>query len=314
MKNSKPYKYNAKDRIQKTPKKFKKESKKGVTENTIKIDDSRLNDSKSLDTSFLEGRKEKKVSGNQKEKEKILNDHGKKIKKIRFYRNLFLSLSFVCIVILILLYSYDTIKKMIDSNNDNKKDVEVVKKKNDKVDDNYLFIGDYLTQSYDFDNFGLDYHYIKIGNNSYTTGDLLNNMKSNIYQYNPSIVIIELGLFDISNGISEEDYISNIDKIVRLIKTNRPYADIYVESINPINSKIDGYSSKYFSDNVTNELIKQYNISLEKYAKENKIEFIDTYSLLVNNSVLDSDYTDDGYTLNTNGYKQVNKMIQKIVG
>ena len=315
MKNGKPYKYNSKDRIQRSPKKIGKKAKEETTQNTIKIDKTRLNDSKSLDTSFLEGRKEKKVNNNPKAKEKILKDSSKKIKKIRFFRNLFLSLSLVCIILLIGLYSYDSIKNMIDSYNSNhKKEEEVVKKKNDKIDDNYLFIGDYLTDEFNFEEFGYDYHYIKVSSRDNTTSNLLNNMKNSIYQYNPSIIFIELGSFDINNNSSVDEYISNLDNIVKLVHKNRPYATIYIESIYPINSGIEGFSSKYFGDSVTNELIKQFNISIEKYAKDNNVDYLDVYSLLVNKSSLDKTYTDNGYSLNKSGYQQVNKLIKKIVG
>ena len=313
MKNGKPYKYNAKDRIQKTPKKVKKKPNKEVTQNTIKIDRSRLNDTKSLDTSFLEGRKEEKEIKSTKEKDKKV-DHNKKIKQIRLFRNLFLSLSFVCIITLIILYTYDTVKKMIDSYHKEEQEEVVVKKKSDKIDDNYLFVGDYFTSDYNFEEFGYDYHYVKATSGDLTTSVLLNNMKTAIYQYNPSIVIIEVGLFDIHNNLSMDEYINNLDKIVTLIKTNRPYATIYIESIYPINPTVEGFDSKYFGDNVTNAIIKQYNSSILSYTKKNNIEYLDMYSVLDSRDVLDKDYTDNGYTLNKNGYQQVNKIIQKIVG
>ena len=68
---------------------------------SIKIDDERLNDVDTLDTSFLEGRMDKKPKSNKKYKEKLLKNKGnnkKIIEHLKVLKNVFFGLAFICII------------------------------------------------------------------------------------------------------------------------------------------------------------------------------------------------------------------------
>ena len=195
---NKPYKYSSKDRLEKTPNKKKNKTTEKVSENTVKIDEGRFKHIDSLDSSFLEARVEKKEEKNSKVK-----DNSEIVQKI---------LSLICIVLLLFLYSSDAIKASLSSANKLPNvEEEVTKKKNQFIDSNYLFVGDYHTDSFPLQDFGLDYHYVKSSNPELTTKDIITNMKDLVYSYNPSIVFIELG----KNNLSKEEYLNDISTIIQ---------------------------------------------------------------------------------------------------
>lgn len=324
MKNSKPYKYTAKDRLKKSsgfnqPK--NKPKKKKAIENTIKIDAERLNNLDLLDTSFLEGRvdssvtKPKNSKKNKKEKNKLIINSSKILSRIHFLRNLFLSLALVCLFIITCVFSYNFFKSSITNvlNARISNVPESVDEDISIIDRNYLFVGDYFTDEFIFSKYGLDYHYVKSGNRGLTSQDIVNDGKGLIYDYNPSIVFIEVGLFDLDNSITGVELVNNIDTIVKQIKNNRPYTKIYVESIYPINASVDGYDLKPFKSDITNELISDTNESIKRYCDENDIYYLDVNSLLVKNKKLYAEFTDNGYSLNANGYKQVYKAVKNVI-
>lgn len=281
-------------------------------ENTtrIRVDRERLNDSDSLDTSFLEGRIREKNSS--KVKEKILREKKKKTINFKFMKSFFFLLGIVCIFILVVFVfvSYDGVLKRKEPVS--KKNTEVVPKVEKVLDDNYLFVGDFYTDSFDFEEFQLDYHYVKVSDEGYTTEDILGSIKDKIYDYNPSILFIELGINDLKNDRSEDEIIDTLRDIIDSVKTNRAYASIYIESLYPINDKIDDYDEDIL-DEVSNKDIVSLNKKIEKLAKQEKVHYIDLYSELKEGDVLKEKYTDDGVHLNKDGYKRVFKVIRGIV-
>ena len=321
-KRKKPYSYDSYDRNIRNNK--RKKNKKDIENlentNTITIDADRLNDYETLDTSFLEGRIEKKVKKNSKIKQKILtniNDN-ESLKKVIFIKKmffcfslLFISLFFVSLVVNFIL-GLD-----LDLSIDNPKTIEEEKKINNKnekvIDDNYLFIGDNNLVRFDFNKFNLDYHYVKVAEDNMTTDDVLYNMKKNVYDYNPSKVFIGLGLSDLNDDKSVDEIINNISKIVKNINVNRPYAEIYIQSVYPINRENSDYDDELLRDDLDNNDITLLNKALKDFCKEKDLSYVDTYSFLVKNDKLDNNYTDNGVYLNKDGYEQVIKEINKIV-
>ena len=329
MNNGKPYKYNSKDRLKKPS---NKKNNKNL-DNTIKIDEERLNDLDLLDTSFLEGRMDSSAKGNNKKKikdnknkhEKLNNREKNKqiisssalLSRIHFLRNLFLSLAAVCIFILVIVFCFNffknTITNVLESHLSEKEEIEE-RKTITGLDYNYLFVGDYFTDEFIFQKYGLDYHYVKSSERDLTSEKLLNNTKKLIYDYNPSHIFIEVGLYDIDKGVSNEDLISNLEQIINNIKKNRPKATVYIESIYPINNSVDGFDLKTFSDDVTNKKITSANKEIKELCNNKNIKYIDVYSMLENNGKLDINFTDNGYELNSKGYKQVYKIIMREIG
>lgn len=317
VKNTKPY-----STPKRTTKKTKTEKKKNnniekdldVT-TRIRVDEVRINDVDSLDTSFLEGRNEKRVKKNtRKVKTKILNDNGKKVDVINIIK-IILYLGFsIAIILLFAMFIRNNMSK-INNNKGNNEAVEI-KKKDDKpkvvVDRNYLFVGDFYTDNFNFEDFDLDYHYVKSSDKELTSNMLLSDLENMIYIYNPSKVFINIGYNDLNNGKKMDDIINDLEEIVSSIKNNRSYADIYIQSLYPINTDAKEFDNELVNK-IDNDIILKYNKRILAFTKSNKINYLDVYSMLEKNNELDLDYTDDGVNLNEEGYKQVLKVINKVI-
>ena len=282
----------------------------------LRVDDVRLNDAESLDTSFLEGRFEKKVTKNgNKAKEKILKDKSKRRRKIHSIKRFcyFISLLFLIILLIVLFVNNKNyIFNYLGFNDTKKSKKDVVEETEKIIDDNYLFVGDFYTEKFNFDDYDLDYHYVKSSSSDLDTDDLLDNMKRKIYDYNPSIVFIQIGFNDLDDDKSVDDLINDIEKIINLIKENRPYATIYIESLYPINTDIEDFSDELV-DNIDNDKINEFNEKISKIVSKNKVNYLDVYKVLEKDGKLDLNLTDDGVNLNSDGYNQVYKLISSVI-
>ena len=182
-------------------------------------------------------------------------------------------------------------------------------------DDNYVFLGDSIMQMYD-----LKKHYdglpvVNSGISGNTTYDVLNNLKDRVYRYNPSKVFILIGTNDVLlDEHSNEETVSNIGKIIDEIKKNRPYAEIFVQSIYPVNSSDDdkiNSKSVYIRNNIDIQIM---NKSIESICKEKGVTYIDMYSLLVDDSGnLDINYTTEGLHITDAGYSVITKKLMEYI-
>ena len=304
--NSKPY------NDKKNTKNNKNSSKKKNTENTtkIRIDRERLNDSESLDTSFLEGRFSKKVPSSKEKRDLLISEKSKKIQKVELLKKLFYSLSIFCILVLGIMAFFANNPITLFHKKERLEEPIAIQKADDTLDRNYLFVGDYHTDEFDFSLYHYDYHYVKVSSDDMTASVVSNQLRDFIYQYNPSIVFLQLGMNDLQKGESFETILKSFHKIVDGIQANRPYATIYVESLYPINPSNPYYNDGVFGD-LDNSDIQQFNEELKKLCEEQKIEYLDMFQELVENGALKDSYTDDGILLNDNGYRRLVKVINR---
>ena len=278
----------------------------------IRVDEIRLNDSDSLDTSFLEGRVERQSRNNTKKvAEKILKDNSDRIRKLKVIKRLFFTIALVMCIILLIILLVNFVKE-IDFSKNNKTSNNVVQKTEEKeIDNNFLFVGDFGTEEFNFDNYDLDYHYVKKTDKKLTTEKLIDDLNNYVYKYNPSIVFLQVGIIDLDEDKSVDEIIDNYGKIIDSIKENRSYAEIYIESLYPINRDIEDFDHEIIKSDIDNDDIKKLNSRLKTLAEEKKVKYIDLFSALENKGKLDEIYTDNGYLLNDDGYKQVYKYIIK---
>lgn len=274
----------------------------------VRMDKERINDIETLDTSFLEGRITKKK--NKTVKENLLKDNTSNSSKY---------IKYVLIVLAIILvvggiyFFYKCIINQLDKieYKSENKDI-VVPSPTIKVDmdNNYLFVGTFNTNRLDF---GDDYHYIKVSEDHYNTNHILDEMTKQVYQYNPTYVFIELGINELYVE-SNTDFVDRLGKIIDGIKENRPYAKIYVESIYPINRKVENFDNTIIEEYIDNEMIYTVNKDIKKMVEKKEVKYLDLYSLLIQDDNLIEDYTDNGVYLNDRGYKVVYDEINKIIG
>ena len=102
---------------------------------------------------------------------------------------------------------------------------------------------------------------------------------------------------------------------IKLIKENRPYSEIYLESIYPINKTDDDKISDSVKDiEFDNEKIIEVNNLLKDLAKDEKITYVDLYNKLVDDDGnLNISYTKDGLHISSEGYKFITKELMKYI-
>ena len=198
-----------------------------------------------------------------------------------------------------------------------KKPVEIQKEETIVLnDENYVLLGDSITEQYPVsDFFSSDTPIVNSGFSGYKTTDLLEILDQSVYKYNPSAVFIQIGTNDLYDGqVDEDDIYNNIIKITKNIKKNRPYTKIYIESIYPINNEENDKINMHMVGSRNNKDIVDINEKLKDYCEESDVEYIDVYSELSDNKGdLKLDYTIEGLHLTNEGYSVVTNILKNYI-
>ena len=277
----------------------------------FEFSDDRFKDIDNLDTSFVDGKlKKKKLSKDleQAEKERIaIDDVPPKPKKHVDYKRIVIPILLLLVGLIVgFLIAYTP-----SENNNKEKEEKTVYT---VVDDNYLFVGDFYFNQYDIESSFIQTKFVNNNKDDNTTSDILENINTNIYQYNPSDVFILLGINDLDQGILSSEINDNIKKIIEGIKENRTGAKIYVLSLLPINDSDDEIINKGYISNLNNKEISDTNTLIEKTCELEKVKYIDVYKELVDESgVLNIKYTTNGLYLNDVGYQMMTDVLNEYV-
>lgn len=202
---------------------------------------------------------------------------------------------------------------------DHSEKVKVVTKKEEVVekvvDNNYLFLGDSITEQYDLKEYYEDYPVVNSGVSGDFTSSIVEDMKKRVYDYNPSKVFLLIGINDLRKGKDVSEIVYNTKEIIELIKENRPYSEIYLESIYPINKTDDDKISDSVKDiKFDNEKIIEVNDLLKDLAKDEKITYVDLYNKLIDDDGnLNISYTKDGLHISSEGYECITKELMKYI-
>lgn len=201
--------------------------------------------------------------------------------------------------------SVDSLNTTIEENKkDYEKQIETLKE--DYT--NYLFLGDSITDFYDLDKYYKGLPIVNSGISGNTTEDILDDMKARVYDYNPSKVFLLIGTNDLIHDSSVDDIASNIEKIVNEINSNKPQAEIYVESVYPVNDNLD----EDMVDVRNNDDIMDINEKIKKYCDDNDYTYINMYDkLLDDDGNFNEEYTDDGLHPNDKGYEVITEELKK---
>ena len=294
-----------------------KSSKKKDNDNNIVTSD--LDSTQDLDVSFID------TKSNDKKKKMVRQTLEKGRKEIAEQKNndisennnnsssVFLIITLIiCFIGLMVFIWYHFLTF------DHKHTKEIVKEKETVVekivDENILFLGDSITYAYDLDKYFEKHRVVNSSVLGVRTGGILENMKKRVYDYNPSKVFILIGINDLIAD-KKSDVVPNIGSMINLIKENRPYAKIYLESIYPINKTDNEKLSGALKDKaVSNDDVKEVNSELVKLSEKLGVTYIDVFSKLVlEDGNLNSKYTDDGLHLNSVGYDTVTEVLSKYV-
>lgn len=299
--------------------KNKSKSTKGIkdtkdTKNTNIFKNKDLDATTNLDISFIDGKNKKKPV---LEKTEILdveeivkaNEAFNSEKPTSNFKMVSLILGGVCLVLMFTVCYF-----LLNGSTTNLIQKEIIKEV-PVVDDNYVFLGDSITDWYDLDKYFEGLPVVNSGVSGYSTSNILNNMNKMVYQYNPSKVFILIGINDLELKVDDNVVVNNIRKIVQGIKKNRRYAKIYVESIYPINnSDDDKIEGSIINGNRKNSDIIDINNKLVKLTEEEGATYIDLHKELVDdNGLLKIEYTVDGLHLSSEGYEKVTEVLRKYI-
>ena len=192
----------------------------------------------------------------------------------------------------------------------------------DYEDQNFVFLGDSITEFYKLsDYYDSDLPVVNSGISGNRTYSILENLGDRVYKYNPTKVFLLIGTNDLVDencayaGIDSE-IVDNITSIVREIHEHRKNAEVYVESIYPVNSdtKSNDKVIGWMVGARTNERIQSINEQIKEKSEEYDYTYLDFYSLLSDeNGALNLDYTIDGLHISDEGYKLITEEIMKII-
>jgi len=135
------------------------------------------------------------------------------------------------------------------------------------------------------------------------TSGMLNRIET-VTMVEPRVCFILGGINDILKNVSMDSTVSNINKIVIILKN---------DSVRPVIQSVIYTGSDYPNFSRINEEVFKINNELINIAKTNEIEFIDLNKYLSENNCLKKDYTHDGLHLNAQGYRVWSKILNEFL-
>lgn len=164
-----------------------------------------------------------------------------------------------------------------------------------------VFIGDSLTEFFDWQDRFRDFQVTNLGISGETVEGLLSRLDlitSSID--NPDVIFIMSGI----NNIAMEDY--------EIIDTYKKIIERLSNKFNPSTIVIQGILPVYLPW-IDNNVIKKINDSLKRLADDFKVEYLDTYSLFIDpKGIVIRDYLlDDGVHLSNKGYDVWTKRLDE---
>jgi lysophospholipase L1-like esterase len=142
------------------------------------------------------------------------------------------------------------------------------------------------------------------------SGDHVQGIKERlgaVLKQKPIKIFLCIGVNDLLFGKSVEEISMTYREIVAEIRKETPFAQLFLQSVLPINTKIQWLG-------IDNESVKKLNQQIEAIAKEYALPYIDLTPELINvQGDLSEKYTQDGVHLNGLGYKIWKKKVQPFI-
>ncbi|TKD70212.1 GDSL-type esterase/lipase family protein [Pseudalkalibacillus hwajinpoensis] len=168
-------------------------------------------------------------------------------------------------------------------------------------DSETIFLGDSLTDYYEWGEALSDYKVLNRGIAGDTTTGVLNRIDE-VIAAKPDRVYLLVGINDMIAGQSVNKIETNYKQILDTLKTNSPNTEVYVQSLFPVNTALTGHP-------INNNVIKEMNERLKDLASLYNYQYIDIHKELVEFGQLNKNYTFDGLHLNGEGYKIWTRVI-----
>lgn len=137
-----------------------------------------------------------------------------------------------------------------------------------------------------------------------TSDRFLERFESNVLSVQPSNIVLLIGTNDFGYGLSMQDTVNNVDKILNLIAAKCSGANVILQAVYPVNTQMRKYDKK------KNAKIPVLNSMLKELADKHCVTFLDlTAQLSDGNGDLKADYTYDGLHPNVFGFEVVAEKV-----
>lgn len=164
-----------------------------------------------------------------------------------------------------------------------------------------VFVGTSLTEGFPVTEvFGRNCKNRGIGGNQ--TAHVLSRIGA-IASAHPKKIFIEAGINDINQGVTPDSVVSNIIRMVGIVKLESPKTIVYIQSILPTAG----------AHAVFNAAIIATNTQLKNYCTSSGIAFVDIHSIMWSGKDMRPTYTADGLHLNSIGYKVWQSAVAELI-
>ncbi|QWB96251.1 lysophospholipase [Mycoplasmatota bacterium] len=170
-----------------------------------------------------------------------------------------------------------------------------------------VFLGDSITQDYNVYEYLKPYDVYNRGIGGDTTLGVLKRLDESVFQLEPKQVFLMIGTndFELTDQTTHEIH-HNVEEIVKKIHKKLPQCKIMIISTLPVNPTIDIKTV----GKRTNAKISELNY-LNKNIKH--VVYVDAYTKLLKNDVLNPAYTLEGLHLNQEGYTVLTKVLNTYI-
>lgn len=170
------------------------------------------------------------------------------------------------------------------------------------------FIGDSITQDFPVHDFFSGHLVYNRGIGGDTTQGLLNRLTESVFELSPRVVVILIGTNDLALLTTTPLEIAHrIQQIVNRINEMLPQTKIILQSVYPVNSKLDSLSvGKRTNQSI--QLINQHLASLTS------AQFVNMDPWLKDDQgQLKKDYTVEGLHINHVGYEVITEVLKPLI-
>ncbi len=167
------------------------------------------------------------------------------------------------------------------------------------------FFGDSITRGAKFQDYFKDKRICNLG----ITGDTISGMTGRtdmVASVHPKKVFVMAGINDLISGKNPEQCVENYRFLLQGLQKDVPEAEIYVQSVLPINPEKYGKKIDLLR-------IVRFNDMLSAMSNECNVVFIDVYSEYEKNDKMPEELTVDGIHLRENAYEYWAKKIDSLV-
>lgn len=173
-----------------------------------------------------------------------------------------------------------------------------------------VFTGDSITDFCDLDKYYPELDAYNRGISADTTSGLLKRLKQSIFDLNPSVVVILMGINDLMfYDKTPQEVADNFIKIIDAVNNNLPNTEIVIQSVYPV------YDKQYRIAERGETYIPELNGLLKEIAIEKGAVFADIYPVLCEQGSkrLIKELSDDGLHPNEAGYRIISGILNPLI-